>query len=102
MAVRRLKDADRVAGGVVDEGLSTARSTDYVVAKPEARGAEALDLGVDVVDDEVDVVPASWSGLRPSGIGRPAELSGPASSSRRLPLIAARSRRAQEAPDRVL
>jgi hypothetical protein len=54
-AVRRLEDLDRVAGGVVDEDLSTARAADDIVAEAEAGGAEALDLGVDVVDDEVDV-----------------------------------------------
>ena len=50
-----------------------------------AGGAQPLDLGRDVVDDEVDAVPAARLGLRPSGIGRPAELVGPLSSSRRWP-----------------
>ncbi len=62
----RLEDLDRVAGGVVDEYLSTSGSADYVVAEIGAGDAEALDLGVDVVDDEMDAVPASWFGLRPS------------------------------------
>jgi hypothetical protein len=58
-----LEELDRVPGRVVDEDLLPAGPGDDVVAEPEACGAEALDLGVDVVDDEVDAVPAARSGL---------------------------------------
>ena len=83
--IRRLEQLDRVAGRVVQDDLPSARAGDHVAAEGHAGGAQPGDLGVDVVDQQVDAVPAAGSGRRPSGIGRPAELAGPDSSSRRLP-----------------
>ena len=65
--------------GIVEQDLLAARAADDVVAKRQPGGAQPLDLGGDVVDDQVDAVPAArLRAVRPSGIGRPAELVGPA------------------------
>src|SRR4051812_4717479 len=52
----RLKELDRVAGRILEQDLLAARSGHDVVAERHARGAQAFDLGSDVVDDEVDAV----------------------------------------------
>src|SRR5262245_66669962 len=59
-----LEELDDVAGGVLEQDLPAAGSCEDVVAEPGPRGAEAGDFGIDVVDDEVDAVPAagSWPG----------------------------------------
>ena len=64
---------DRVAGGVFQEDLLTARAGDDVVAERDAGGAQPGDLGGEVGHDEVDAVPAArdraprrraWAGRR--------------------------------------
>src|SRR3954447_2349058 len=67
-----LEELDWVAGGILEEDLLTARPADDVVAERQAGGAQPLDLGRDVFDNEVDAVPAAWLrgaavGHRPSG-----------------------------------
>src|SRR5215203_432752 len=67
-----LEELDRVAGGIVERNLLAAGATDDVVAKREPGRAQALDLARDIVDDEVDAVPATRPGLaavghRPAG-----------------------------------
>jgi pimeloyl-ACP methyl ester carboxylesterase len=63
LSVRRLEQLDRVAGRVIEQDLLAARSGDDVVAEGEPGGAQPLDLGFDVVDDEVNAVPATGAGL---------------------------------------
>jgi hypothetical protein len=75
-----LEQLDRVARGIVEHDLGAARSSHHVAPEPGPGSTQALDLGGDVVDDELDPVPPGW---RPSGIGRPAELFGPLRRSRR-------------------
>jgi bacterioferritin-associated ferredoxin len=45
LCARRVKELDRVAGGVLQQDLLAARSADGVVAEPQARGAQPLDVG---------------------------------------------------------
>src|SRR5688572_10170455 len=52
-----LEDLDRVARGVVHQDLAAAGPADDVVAERQPGGAQPLDLGRDVIDDEVDAVP---------------------------------------------
>src|SRR5262245_54681249 len=66
-SARRLEELDRVPGRVVDEYLLAAGAGDDIVAEAETRCAEPLHLGLDVVDDEVDAVPATRLGLPPVG-----------------------------------
>jgi hypothetical protein len=69
----------------LEQDLLAAGALEDVVAEPCTGVAESGHFGIDVLDDEVDAVPAAGPGLAPSGIDRPAELVGPMSSSRRLP-----------------
>src|SRR3954452_2973731 len=62
-----LEELDRVAGGVLEQDLPAARPADDVVAEGQARGSEPVALGRDVLDDEVDAVPAA--GLRGAAVG---------------------------------
>jgi hypothetical protein len=75
------------AGGVLEQDLTAAGTGDDVVAEAQAGLVDSGDLGGDVADDEVDAFQPSGPGLAPSCIGRPAELAGPLSSSRRLPRV---------------
>src|SRR5262245_42489163 len=74
-----LEEFDHVAGGVLEQDLLAAGSCEDVVAEPSTRVAEAGDFDIDVVDDEVDSVPAAGYRLGairhwpPRGAGRPAE-----------------------------
>src|SRR5215208_491304 len=54
-----LEELDRVAGRILEQNLLAARTGDDVVAERQPGGAEPFDLGRDVLDDEVDAVPAS-------------------------------------------
>src|SRR3954447_18528300 len=62
-----LEELDRVAGGVLEQDLPAARPADDVVAERQAGRPQPIDLGPDVLDDEMDAVPASR--LRRSAIG---------------------------------
>src|SRR4051794_23061461 len=66
-AASGLEQLDRVAGGVLQEDLLPAGAADDVVAEGEACGAQPLDLGRDVLDDQVDAVPAAGFGRAPVG-----------------------------------
>ncbi len=74
-----LEELDDVAGRVLEQDLLAAGSFHDVVAERRAGVAEPSDLGVDVVDDEVDPVPTSRAGLS----RRPASDGLPSSSARR-------------------
>jgi hypothetical protein len=74
-----------VARQVLEQDLPAAGAGHDVVAEGPAGVTEAFDLGVDVVDDAVNPVPTARLGLATVGIGRPAELSGPASTSCKFP-----------------
>src|SRR2546428_2187819 len=66
-----LEELDRVSGRVVEQDLRAAGSLDDIVAEAEPGGAQPGDLGLDVVDDQVDAVPAAGAG--PAAVGhRPA------------------------------
>src|SRR5262249_44133505 len=54
-----LEELDDVAGGVLEQYLLAAGSFEDVVAEPSTGAAETGHLGIDVVDDEVDAVPAA-------------------------------------------
>jgi hypothetical protein len=60
-----LEQLDDVARGVLEKDLGAAGSGEDVVAEGEPITAEARDLGLDVVDDEVDAVPAAGAGPVP-------------------------------------
>src|SRR2546428_6252338 len=59
-----LKELDRISRRIVEEDLLPAGSGDDLAAESHARRAKAHDLGLDVVDDEVDAVPAARAGPR--------------------------------------
>src|SRR5213594_1975391 len=54
----RLKQFNRVPGRVVEQDLRAARSGHDVVAEMDPGGAESIYLGREVLNDEVDTVPA--------------------------------------------
>ena len=70
-----LEQFDRVAGRVLEQDLLAARAGDDVVAERQPGGAQPLDLGGDVVDDQMDAVPAARPG-RPAVGHRPAGRAG--------------------------
>src|SRR5690349_4767481 len=65
----RLEELDEVSGGVGDQDLASAGAGHQVAAQRYPRGAEPLDLGVQVVDDEVDAVAAGCGGVGRRGAG---------------------------------
>src|SRR3954454_17696191 len=62
-----LEELDRVAGGVFEHDLLAAGSADDVVAELHAGGAQPLDFGGDVLDDEVNAVPTAGLGCAAVG-----------------------------------
>src|SRR5262245_56512698 len=54
-----LEELDRVAGGVVEHDLPAAGAADDLVPERDSFTGQAFDLGLDVVDDQVDPVPAA-------------------------------------------
>jgi hypothetical protein len=58
-----LEELDRVARGVVEQDLPAARAADDLVSELDVGGTEPFDLGVDVVHDKVDAVPAARFGF---------------------------------------
>src|SRR5437016_6847403 len=63
VAVGWLEEFDDVAGGVLEQDLLAAGSFENVVAELSTSVTEAGDVGFNVVDDEVDAVPAAGSRL---------------------------------------
>jgi len=59
-----LEQLDEIAGGDFEQDLDTAGASDDVVAEGQPGLAEPGDLGIDVVDEEADAVPAAraWLG----------------------------------------
>ena len=66
-AARGLKYFDYVPGGVLEQDLFAARADDDVVAECRPGIAESGDFGLDVVDKEVDAVPAAGFGFTSVG-----------------------------------
>src|SRR5918995_2574391 len=62
-----LEQLDWIAGGVLEQDLLATRPADDVVAERQTGGPQPLDVGRDVLDDEVDPVPASRPGRAPVG-----------------------------------
>src|SRR5258706_15261903 len=79
LGTSRLEQLDDVAGGVFEQDLGTAWAGENLVAEGQPGLAEVADFGSDVVDEEVDAVPAAGAwlvavGHGPSGgAGRSAE-----------------------------
>jgi hypothetical protein len=69
-----LEQFDQVAGRVDEQDLAPAGAGDHGAAEGEAGVAEPGDLGIQVVDDEVDTVAASGGGV--VGVARAPELAG--------------------------
>src|SRR5215218_5596448 len=63
LAGRRLEELDHVAGWILEQDLLPAGPGHDVVAECGAGVAQACDLSVDVVDDEMDSIPAAGAGL---------------------------------------
>ena len=63
MESRGLEEFDDIAGGVLQQDLFAAWPFDDVVAKRSPGGTQSGDLRVDVIDNQVDAVPAPRSGL---------------------------------------
>src|SRR4029077_14866935 len=63
----RLEQLDRIARWVLEQDLRAAGPLDDLVAEPNAGSSQPLDLRVDVVDEEVNSIPAAR--LRPATIG---------------------------------
>src|SRR4051812_22713975 len=64
-----LEQFDQIAVGVGEQDLAPTRAGDQVAAERQARVAEPGDLGVEVVDDEVDAVVAGGGGIVGGGAG---------------------------------
>ena len=64
-----LEQFDEVAGGVGEQDLAPARAGDEVAAEGQAGGAQPGDLGVEVVDHEMDAVAAGGGGRVGGGAG---------------------------------
>jgi hypothetical protein len=78
-----LEQFDQVAGGVGKQDLTAAGAGDHVTAKRQAGSTLPLDLGVEVLDDQVDAVAPGNVGV--GWCARAPELAGPDSSSRSGP-----------------
>jgi hypothetical protein len=78
-----LEQFDQVAGGVGDQDLATAGAGDQVAAERQPGRTQSVDLGVQIVDDQVDTVAAGRGGI--VGVARAAELAWPDSNSRSGP-----------------
>src|SRR3954463_9146225 len=62
LTTRGLKEFDGVAGRIVQHDLRSARSTRDLVTKRDSGRAESVDLADQIVNDEVDSVPAAGRG----------------------------------------
>jgi hypothetical protein len=71
-----LEQLRQVAGGVGEQDLAPAGTGDYVASEGQTGLAEPRDLGVQVVDDEVDAVAAGGGGVVGGGAGAGAGGSG--------------------------
>jgi hypothetical protein len=71
-----LEQFDQIAVGVGEQDLAPTRASDQVTAEGQARVAEPGDLGVQVVDDELDAVTARSGGIVGGGAGAGAGGSG--------------------------
>src|SRR4051812_33241537 len=65
LARRGLEELDHVAGGIQDQHLLPPGAFEDVVAEPRPDLAQPGDLRADVLDDQVDAVPAAGRGLFP-------------------------------------
>ena len=68
-ALARLEELDRIPGGVLDEDLGATRTSDDVVAEPQSRRPKAIHVRREVLDDQLNAVPAARLGLTPIGHG---------------------------------
>src|SRR5262249_18523471 len=59
-----LKQLDAVGGWVLAQHLLAAWSFDDIVSKRSARAAKTRDFSLDIINDEVNTVPATGSRLR--------------------------------------
>jgi hypothetical protein len=67
---------DEVAGGVGEQNLASAGAGDDVAAEGQSGAAQALDLGIEIVNGEMDAVAAGSCGVRRCGAGAGAGRSG--------------------------
>jgi len=58
-----LEQLDQVAVGIGDQDLPPAGAGDHTAAHRQVRDPDSGDIGVQVVDDEVDAVAARGGGL---------------------------------------
>jgi len=58
MRVSGLEQLDQVASRIGDQDLASAGSRDDLAAKGDSSGTEPVDLAVEVVEDQVDAIPA--------------------------------------------
>ena len=66
-----LEELYRVAGGVIEHCLRAAGTADDLVPEGDARCPKPRGLRVDVLDDEMDSIPAARLGLTAIGHGPP-------------------------------
>ena len=76
----------RLPAGVGEQDLASAGAGDDVAAEGQSGAAQALDLGIEIVNGEVDAVAAGSCGVRRCGARAP-ELAGPDSSNRNGPRV---------------
>ena len=81
----RLEQLDEVAGRIGEQDLTSAGAGDHLAAEGRSHAAEPVDLGVEVVDDEMDPIAAGGGGV--GGVARAPELAGPDSSRRSGPRV---------------
>src|SRR5207237_4188285 len=85
---RRFEQLDGVARGIVEQDLPAAVAHDDLVPESDARRPQFLDFAAQIVDLELDAVPAARLGL--------------ASIGHRLACAAAAARRAQQQAERAV
>src|SRR4051794_16624773 len=59
----RLKKLDRIAGRVIQHDLLTARTAHDIAAEVHTSSTQPCHLGLDIFHNQMEPVPASWSGL---------------------------------------
>lgn len=68
-AGRGLEELDEIAVRVRQQDLTATRSGDHLTAKRQTRRSEPVDLGVQVVENQVDAVASRNVGLLRRGSG---------------------------------
>src|SRR5262245_44999235 len=81
---RGLEELNHVSGWIFEEDLRRAGTGHDVIAEADARALEPFDLACEVLDDELDAVPAPRTRTRSIGHGATGGTLGPAQEQAQL------------------